>query len=95
MKLGSTKKPKLTKSPFVKELEYGCKNEGYWSYEARVLKLEDYVGILKYTHPEFEILVLFGHSNGHDRVQPNGVNCSKIGIKRGGKQPFMRSSKLL
>ena len=34
MKLGSTLKKKLTDSPFVRQLEYGARKEGYWTYES-------------------------------------------------------------
>ena len=59
-----------------------------------VLQLEDCVDILKVTHPDFDVLFLFDHSNGHDKLQPNGLSLSKINIGHGGKQPSMRSSLL-
>jgi len=41
-------KPELTKSPFVKEFEYGTSNDGYWTYQHMVLQLEDCINILKH-----------------------------------------------
>ena len=94
LKLGSAKKNDLTDSPFVRELEYGSSNEGYWTYESMILQLEDCIDVLNHTHPQFEFLFLFDHSNGHGRVQPNGLSVTKISIKYGGKEPKIRNSKL-
>ena len=55
-----------------------------------VLQFEDCVDILQYMYPDFDFIFLFDHSNGHDRMQPNGLNINKIGIRFGGKQPHMR-----
>ena len=93
-KNGSEFKRKLTKSPFVRGLEYGNNHDGYWTYESMVLQLEDCIDVLSHTHPQFEYLFLFDHSNGHDRLQPQGLSISKISIKHGGKQPIMRDSLL-
>ena len=94
IKNGSANKPPLTISPFARELEYGNNHEGYWMYENMILQLEDCVDVLKVTHPEFEFLFLFDHSNGHDRLQPNGLNRNKISVRFGGKQSVMRETLL-
>ena len=91
---GSSLKKPLSSSPFVKEFEYGSNNDGYWSYDQMVLQLEDCIDVLNFTHPEFEILFMFDHSNGHDRLRPDGLNVNKINLKHGGRQPVMRNSKL-
>ena len=91
---GSSSKPLLTESPFVIELEYGANAEGYWTYDRMVLQMEDCIDCLSVLYPSFDIVLLFDHSNGHDRMQPDGLSVSKIGIKYGGKQPHMRNSKL-
>ena len=59
-----------------------------------VLQLEDCIDILNHTHAQFQFIFLFDHSNGHDRLQPQGLSLSKISIRYGGKQPYMRKSKL-
>ena len=41
MILGSSLKNKLNKSPFVRGLEHGARNEGHWKHESMVLQLED------------------------------------------------------
>ena len=57
-----------------------------------VIQMEDCIDVLKTLHPEFDFVLLFDHSNGHDRLQPNGLSISKINVKYGGKQPKMRES---
>ena len=79
----------IVSSPFSYELEYGIGHEGYWSYEHMVLQVEDCVDILQHTYPQFELLFLLDHSNGHDRMRPNGLNINKLNIRYGGKQPAM------
>jgi hypothetical protein len=65
-KLGTTKKTLLIESPFTCFFEYGQNNEGYWTYESMVLQLEDVVDCLTVLYPDYEFLLLFDHSNGHD-----------------------------
>ena len=89
---GTRKKTNLTTSPFVRKLEYRANNDGYWQYEHMITQLEDCVDILRYSFPAFDFVFLFDHSSGHDRMQPNGLSLSKINVRHGGKQPFMRSS---
>ena len=43
-------KKSLTKSPFVRQFEYGANINGYWNYNHMVLQLEDCVDVLKYLH---------------------------------------------
>ena len=94
MKNGTAFKAPLVTTPFVRELEYGNSHNGYWVYENMVLQLEDCVDVLKITNPEFDFLFLFDYSNGHDCLQPNGLNINKISVRFGGKQPHMRSTTL-
>ena len=91
---GTAMKPLLTCSPFIRELEYGSGHEGYWTYEHMCLQLEDCIDVLKVTHPQFDVIFLLDHSNGHDRLQPNGLSLSKINIKHAGCQPRMRDATL-
>ena len=89
MKLGSSLKRKLTESPFVRQLEYGARKEGYWTYESMVIQLEDIVDVLIVLYPQYDYLLMFDHSNGHDRMQPDGLNANNINKLYGGKQPKM------
>jgi hypothetical protein len=59
-----------------------------------ILQLEDIIDVLKCLYPDYEYLFLFDHSNGHDRLQPDGLSITKISKSFGGKQPKMRPSKL-
>mmetsp|Transcript_26808 Transcript_26808/g.33053 ORF Transcript_26808/g.33053 Transcript_26808/m.33053 type:complete len:391 (+) Transcript_26808:1059-2231(+) len=79
---------------FVSELEYGSNKEGYWTYDNMVLQLEDCIDCIKCLYPDYDFMFLFDHSNGHDRLQPNGLSINKVRKYFGGKQPKMRSSKL-
>ena len=51
--------------------------------------------ILTYMFPDFEFIFFLDHSNGHDRMRPNGLNLNRINIKHGGSQPVMRDSESL
>ena len=87
-------KDELTVSPFVRELEYGNGHDGYWSYEHMVCQIEDCIDALQHVYPQFDIIFFLDHSNGHDRLQPDGLSLSKINIRFGGKQPKMRDTLL-
>ena len=91
---GTSLKPPLTSSPFVVELEYGAGHDGYWSYDLMVLQLEDCMDILKHSLPQFDILFLLDHSNGHDKMKPDGLNINKINARFGGSQPKMHNTQL-
>jgi hypothetical protein len=94
LKNGSSMKQKLTSTPFTRTLEYGANSEGYWTYDAMVLQLEDCMDVLQTLYPQFDFVFLFDHSNGHDRMQPDGLNMRKVNKMFGGQQPRMRSSLL-
>ena len=94
-KKGSSKKNELTSSPFVRWLEYGANLNGYWSYEDMSMQMEDFIDCLHVLHPQFHIILLFDHSNGHDRLRPDGLSTTTISKSYGGKQPSMRDSLIL
>ena len=61
-----------------------------------VLQLEDCVDVLKTINGDkFDHCFLFDHSNGHDRLRPDGLNVNKISKYYGGKQPFMRDTTIM
>jgi hypothetical protein len=91
-KSGTKTKPILTRSPFVQTFDYGNNNDGYWTYDCMVMQMEDCIDCLQTLYPSFDICFLFDHSNGHDRLQPDGLNSNRINKNFGGKQPTMRSS---
>ena len=59
-----------------------------------VLQLEDCVNVLKVLYPQFNFLFLFDHSCGHDREQENGLNEENMLKYYGGKQAYLRDSKI-
>ena len=60
-------KPPLTESPLVSYLLIGAANEGYWNSFRMALQFEDVVDCLKVLYPQFDIVFLFDHSQGHAR----------------------------
>jgi hypothetical protein len=91
-KFGSAVKRPLTSSPFVLEFEYGASAEGYWTYEAMVLQLEDCADVIKTLYPQFQFLFLFDHSCGHDRARDDALNVRNMNRGFGGSQPAMHES---
>ena len=90
--LKSTHKPILTESPFVKYLYIGANNEGYWNSYHMSLQLEDVVDCLQVLYPEFELVFLFDHSQGH-ACRRNGVlNAMHMSRTFGGAQASMRET---
>lgn len=59
-----------------------------------IVQLKDCVYALKSLHSEFDFIFLFDHTNGQNRLQPDGLNVNKIGIKYGGSQSIMRKCKI-
>ena len=74
---GTSQKKNLGSSPFVCEFEYGSNNNGYWTYDQMIIQLEDIIDVLKFTHPHFDFLFIFDHSNRHECLRPNGLNLTK------------------
>ena len=61
-----------------------------------VLWLEDFLDILKTINGhKFDYCFLFDHSNGHDRLQPDGLNINKISKYYGGKEPNIRDGEIM
>ena len=75
--LGTAYKKDLPNSPFIKEIEYGTSNEGYWCYEHMVLYFEDVVDYLTVPFPQYDYLFLFDHSCRHDKQREDGLNATK------------------
>ena len=72
-------------------MECGNLLEGYWLYKHMIIQLEDIVYWLDFLHPIFDVVVLVDHSNGHDLLQPDGLNINCINIKHARKQPLMQN----
>jgi hypothetical protein len=69
---GTDAKQPLKESLFVREFECEANNEGYWSYECMVLQMEDWLDVLRVLYLEYEVLLLFDHSCGHNRQRKDG-----------------------
>jgi len=89
---GTADKQPLKETPFVREFEYGANNEGYWSYEHMVLQMEDCLDVMRVLYPQYEVLLLFDHSCGHDRQREDGLNVENMSKSYGGKQRIIRPS---
>ena len=90
-----TEKPLLTESPFVKYLYIGANNEGYWNSYHMSLQFEDVVDCLQILYPEFELLFLFDHSQGHARKRDGALSAIHMSRTYGGAQAVMRDTKIL
>ena len=89
IKTGMIEKNDLTDNPFVRWLEYGASKDGYWDYNHMAIQLDDCLDVLEALHPDFDVIFLLDHSNGHDLIRPDGLNANKIRKYFGGKQPKM------
>jgi energy-converting hydrogenase Eha subunit F len=56
-KHGTELKQPLTTSPFYLEFEDGASFEGYWTYDAMVLQLEDYANVVKTLYPQYDFSI--------------------------------------
>ena len=75
----STKKPVLTASPFLRLLEYGANNDGYWTGNHMILQFEDCIDCLRVLYAEqYDFVFLFDHSSGHAKKQENGEDASAM-----------------
>jgi len=90
---GNAEKRPLTASPFVVKFEFGVANEGYWCYEGMVLQLENCMDGLHTLYPQFYVILLSGHSCGHNK-QKKMLTTENMTMNYGGKQclsrPFLR-----
>jgi len=68
------------------------KNEEYWCYEHMVLQLEDCCDVLNSLYPQYDFLLLFDHSCGHDKQRADGLNMENMSKSYGGKQAKMHTT---
>jgi hypothetical protein len=91
-KHGTELKQPLTTSPFYLEFEYGASFEGYWTYDAMVLQLEDCADVVKTLYPQYDFLFLFDHSCGHDCMPDDALKVEGMNKGYGGEQNKMKAS---
>jgi hypothetical protein len=89
-----TTKPDLTESPFVKYFHIGVQNEGYWNSFHMALQLEDIVGCMNVLYPEFDVVFLFDHSQGHSRKREGSLDANSMNQNYGGAQPILRPTQI-
>jgi hypothetical protein len=90
--LKSTHKPILTKLPFVQYVYIGANNEGYWNSYHMSLQLEDVVDGLQVLYPEFKVVFLFDHSQGHACRRNGALNAMHMSRTFGVAQASMRDT---
>jgi hypothetical protein len=83
-KHGMSKKLSLRESPFTRLFVYGANNNGYWTCDFMVLHMEDCIDCLQILFPGYDFVLLFDHSNEHDRLQPDGLNINRMNKNYGG-----------
>ena len=93
--LKSTDKPILTESPLIKYLYIGANNEGYWNSYHMSLQLEDVVDCIQVLYPNFDVVFLFDHSQGHARKRNGALNSLHMSKRFGGAQAIIRDTTIL
>ena len=86
----------LEENPFVHKFEYGANRDGYWNSSHMVCQMENCADVLKVKFPsdKFDIELILDHSQGHDRLRPDGLSVTNMNLLFGGHQPKMRDSEL-
>jgi hypothetical protein len=93
--LGTINKPVLTESPFVKYLFIGVNNEGYWNSYHMSLQFEDVVDCLQVLYPNYDLVFIFAHSQGHARQREHALSAQQMSKSYGGAQPRMRDTTIM
>jgi len=93
--LGTINKPVLTESPFVRYLFIGVNNEGYWNSYHMSLQFEDVVDCLQVLYPNYDLVFMFDHSQGHARQHVNALSAQQMSKSYGGAQPRMRDTTIM
>ena len=93
--LKTTRKPLLTESPFVRYLYIGANNEGYWNSFHMSVQLKDVVDCLQVLYPDYDIVFLFDHSQGHARKRNGALNATQMSRSYGGAQAIIRDTTIL
>ena len=90
--LGTADKAILTESPFVKYLYIGASNEGYWNSYYMSLQFEDVVDCLQVLYPDYDLVFMFDHSQGHARKRHGALSAQNMSKTYGGAQAMMRDT---
>ena len=76
----------------MKYLLIGATKDGYWNSFRMALQFEDVVDCLKVLYPQFDIVFLFDHSQGHARKKEGALDAKPMSRNFGGAQPVMRDT---
>ena len=90
--LGTADKAILTESPFVKYLYIGASNKGYWNSYYMSLQFEDVVDCLQVLYPDYDLVFMFDHSQGHARKRHGALSAQNMSKNYGGAQAMMRDT---
>jgi len=89
---GTDEKKDLERSPFIRSLDYGANQGGYWTYDNTVEQFEDCQDVMKTLHSELITKWMFDQSSGHCKKKEDGLNVNAIKKGYGGKQRKMRDT---
>ncbi len=92
--LGSDDKKDLTleDDPFIKVFGIGSNEDGWWNSFQMCIQLENVIDCLKVMFPDDELWFLFDHSSCHNKTLDDGLSTTKMTLKFGGAQPFLRDT---
>ena len=93
--LGRVKKEALKESPFIKTINPGKNDDGYWDYQHMVLQMEDCWDVVSVLLPEFDHIFMFDASTGHRKKRDDGLDIAVMSKGFGGSQPKMHDTTIL
>ena len=93
--LKTTQKPMLRESPFVRYLYIGANNDNYRNSFHMSVQMEGVVDCLRILYPEYDVVFLFDHSQGHARKRNGALNAIQMLRAYGGAQAIVRGTTIL
>ena len=93
--LGTINKPVLTESPSIKYLFIGINNKGYWNSYHMSLQFEDVIDCLQVLYPNYDLVFMFDHSQGHARQREHALSAQQMSKSLGGAQPRMSDTTII
>ena len=87
--------PPFSSSPGHRALEFGKQKEGYWNLDHMLKQLQDWLYCAEVLFPMFQFVHNFDWSSGHSAMPPEALSANSMNSNFGGKQPSMRSSKII
>lgn len=85
-------------NPFIVKFEYGANADGYWNSNNMICQVEncrDVLKVLLNDHDnDYDIGLNIDHSQGHDKLRPDGLHVGGMNLGFGGVQRVLRPSEL-